>query len=277
MNSTWLSRKIKGPNAEGDPVKKKKDVKPYITYDPNDSRIQAYSDSLALYNSSNQSRVDNILSQGGWKYDTDNYTHKNYELTEKDKKSYLKENQKKLSGKKGLGYETQSGNDGIIDRASGGSSDTKAQKDLIHSHIAPVKAAPLVDTWMRSSKNISKNLPNPNYGKPYAKDKGGEVIRNFFNVPIYAKPKQEVIVRKKGVEKIPIGKLKSKSTTPRKLNNRKPSNVVYYDKPKKTSIATTGNPGSKTRYATVNKGDKRGTVYLTKSEYDKEIKNIFIK
>ena len=38
MNSTWLSRKIKGPNAEGDPVKKKKGVKPYVTYDRDDPR-----------------------------------------------------------------------------------------------------------------------------------------------------------------------------------------------------------------------------------------------
>jgi hypothetical protein len=50
MGQTWLNRRIKGPSAvggEGDPVKKKKGgVKPYVTYDRDDPRIQAHSDSL---------------------------------------------------------------------------------------------------------------------------------------------------------------------------------------------------------------------------------------
>jgi hypothetical protein len=53
MGQTWLNRRIKGPSAvggEGDPVKKKKGgVKPYVTYDRDDPRIQAHSDSLAKY------------------------------------------------------------------------------------------------------------------------------------------------------------------------------------------------------------------------------------
>jgi hypothetical protein len=64
MGQTWLNRRIKGPNAEGDPVKKKGGegdpvkkkkggVIPYVTYDRDDPRIQAHSDSLASYNNSN--------------------------------------------------------------------------------------------------------------------------------------------------------------------------------------------------------------------------------
>ena len=60
-------------------------------------------------------------------------------------------------------------------------------------------------------------------------------------------------------------------------NAETPENWVYYDKPKKTSLAITGSSGSKARYATVNRGDKKGNVYLTKEQYDKEMKNKFIK
>jgi len=287
MGQTWLNKRIKGPNAEGDPVKKKKGgVKPYVTTNPNDPRIQAHSDSLALYNSSNQFRADNILSQGGWKYDTDGNIPKNSNLTKEDKKSYLEANKKNLGNKKGLGYEIQAGNDGVIDSSIAGSSDTKAQKELIHTDIAPVSYANLVDTWWRSSKNIESykddkiiRTPNPNYGKPKAKDKDGEVIRMFFSVPIYEKPKQNVILKKKDkIKKMPIGKLpRIKSTAPKTLSNRKPENFVYYDKPKKTSLAITSSPGRKARYATVNRGDKKGNMYLTKEQYDKEMKNTFIK
>ena len=117
-----------------------------------------------------------------------------------------------------------------------------------------------------------------------------------FNLPYRPKPKQEIlpplsknkptvtksVVKKKPrpkdtISKMPIGKLKSKSTAPKKLSNRKPENFVYYDKPKKTSLAITGSPGSKARYATVNRGDKKGNKNLTKKEYDQEMKNKFIK
>ena len=39
-------------------AKKKKKIKPYVTSNPNDPRIQAYRDSLALYNNSNKSSFD---------------------------------------------------------------------------------------------------------------------------------------------------------------------------------------------------------------------------
>jgi len=67
MNSTWLSRKIKGPNAEGDPVKKKKGgVKPYQAIDMADynNRQQLYGDSLAVFNASDLFQKQVILQTG---------------------------------------------------------------------------------------------------------------------------------------------------------------------------------------------------------------------
>jgi len=46
MGQTWLNRKINGPSAIGEGDKKKGGVKPYVTHDRDDPRIQAYSDSL---------------------------------------------------------------------------------------------------------------------------------------------------------------------------------------------------------------------------------------
>ena len=46
MGQTWLNRKINGPSAIGEGDKKKGGVKPYVTYDRDDPRIQAHSDSL---------------------------------------------------------------------------------------------------------------------------------------------------------------------------------------------------------------------------------------
>jgi len=112
-------------------------------------------------------------------------------------------------------------------------------------------------TKMKPSRIISSN---------------NKTVREF---PLYDKPKQKVMLQ--SLKKMPIGKLKSKSTTPKKLSSRKPENFVYYDKPRKTSLAITHSPGSKAAYATVNRRDKKGTIYLTKKEYDKEMKNTFIK
>ncbi len=201
MNSTWLSRKIKGPNAEGDPVKKKKGVKPYQAIDMADynKRQKMYSDSLDAHLITQRFLPPPTLLYG-----------------------IVPANDPSLTGK-GKHYD----------------------KYASQTKMKPSKV--MVDFVYKTERMF----------------------------PLYDKPKQKVILP--SLEKMPIGKLKSKSTTPKKISNRKPSNFVSYDKPKKTSIANTGNPGSKTRYATVNRGDKRGTVYLTKSEYDKEMTNIFIK
>mgnify|MGYP003657187599 FL=1 len=146
----------------------------------------------------------------------------------------------------------------------------------------------------KSGESIHEHLYDTSISTYFTGDRDDSVVR--FGLPYRPKPKQEIlpplsknkptitksVVKKKPrpkdtISKMPIGKLKSKSTAPKKLSNRKPENFVYYDKPKKTSLAITGNPGSKARYATVNRGDKKGNIYLTKKEYDKEMKNTFIK
>jgi hypothetical protein len=214
MNSTWLSRKIKGPNAEGDPVKKKngKGVKPYVTYDRDDPRIQAYSDSLDAHLLTNYFEKEFKANRGYNLYNT---------------------------------FRTKSAN---IVPANTPSLTTS--KSWPYDYYAS-------QTKMKPSRIISSN---------------NKTEREF---PLYDKPKQKVMLQ--SLEKMPIGKLKSKSTTPKKLSSRKPENFVYYDKPRKTSLAITHSPGSKAAYATVNRRDKKGTIYLTKKEYDKEMKNTFIK
>lgn len=189
-----------GGLGDGDDPKKPKTVI-YNDYNKYLKAKQAYDDSLALYNASNQARVNNLLRQG-FVYDTDKGKKQNYKLTDKEKKEYQRS---LVNPKKGLQNVIQEGNDGKIDKYLGGKNDTKAQYELMHGKIAPVAIAPLVDNLWRNSPylyeydgstlpghDFDKNKPNfrknPNYGKPYAKDKNGVVIRNFFSVPIYAKP-----------------------------------------------------------------------------------------
>lgn len=180
---------------------------PIYTDNPNDPRLRAYNDSLALYQGSNQSRINNLLKQG-FKYDTDNNKPINTQLNNKDKQEFQKN--MGVNPKKGLQKIIQSGNDGKRDNAMGGDSDLKAQYELMSGKIAPIAQAPLYDAWWRKSQYLQKTnvgdlgagaiqkndkdvRPNPNYGKPLARDKNGEVIRNFFNVPIYKKPVQPVV------------------------------------------------------------------------------------
>jgi hypothetical protein len=165
---------------------------PIITSNPKDPRLKAYQDSLALYKRSNQTRVDNLLKQG-FKYDTDKNVKKNYKLSNKEKSNYQKSIG--VNKNKGLQKIVQSGNDGKIDQSVGGYADKKAQYELTHGQIAPIELADLYDSWWRSSPTLSleNNRPNPNYKKPFAKDLEGEVLRNFFHVPIYKEPIQPVI------------------------------------------------------------------------------------
>jgi hypothetical protein len=203
--------KMTGPNifANGGPGPGDgKTLPPIYTDDPR--KVQAYNDSLALYNFTNQNRVDNLLRQG-FAYDTDKSRKVNYKLTDTDKKEYQKA--EGVNPKKGLQKIIQSGNDGRIDNQLGGKRDVKAQYELMHGKIAPTEIAPLYDSWWRhnpylyNSKNMvfggderfDKDEPgfrkNPNYNKPNAKDKEGTVIRNFFEVPIYKKPVQPYILQ----------------------------------------------------------------------------------
>jgi hypothetical protein len=128
-----------------------------------------------------------------------------------DKKEYQRG--QGVNSKKGLQKIIQSGNDGKIDKLLGGKYDVKAQYELMHGKIAPTEIANLYDSWWRhdpylyNSKDMvfggderfDKDKPgfrkNPNYNKPNAKDKEGNVIRNFFGVPIYKEPVQPYILQ----------------------------------------------------------------------------------
>jgi hypothetical protein len=160
MNSTWLSRKIKGPNAEGDPVKKKngKGVKPYQAVDMADynKRQKMYSDSLDAH----------LLTK------------------------YFEEN--------------------LISKTTIVPANTPS---LTISNTYYDKYAS--QTKMKPSRIVSSN---------------NKTEREF---PLYDKPKQKVILP--SLEKMPIGKLKSKSTTPKKLESRQ--NMKMY---KQTVMGTSG-------------------------------------
>jgi len=189
---------------------KNKNIKVYTDLNKFKVANQAYQDSVALYNASNQFRVNNLLKQG-FKYDSEDF-EKNIKLTPSQKKEWQKSFN--LNTKKGLQKIIQKGNDGQIDTDIGGNFDKKPQYDLMHGTIAPVEIAPLYDSYWRHSKYLydvdnntypgseydknQKNFRmNPNYGKPNAKDKNGEAIRNFFTIPIYKKPVVKPVLEEK--------------------------------------------------------------------------------
>lgn len=242
----------------GDPppksVAKKTQIEPIYVDDKNDSRYRAYQDSLSLYNASNQARVDNLIKQG-FAYDTDSGDAP-AKLSEKEKIDFLKSYNP--SNKKGLIKIVQSGNDGLQDKGFGGSKDVKAQYELMHSGIAPESTAPLYDTYWRNSKNNPiNNKPNPKYGTASAKDKDGEVIRSFFNVPVYKKPVQPVILEKTKADYLPSKNL-MRSEEPELMPQR---NQRMIESPEyKTEIDTTNGNYQIKRFK-----DKTGKV--VKEEY----------
>lgn len=216
-------------------------IEPIYVSDKNDPRLKSYQDSLTLYKQSNQERVNNLLKQG-FAYDTDKNKIQNNIFTAKDKKTWQKSIG--VNEKKGLQKIVQSGNDGIKDNYVGGNKDIKKQNELVHGKIAPVAIAPLYDKWWRNNKYLydspygviggsevfknEKNFRvNPNYGKPNAKDKAGEVIRNFFEVPIYKKPAQPVVYRKKETS-VPV----PKSTPVKQTTKSNKVEPIYVTDPK---------------------------------------------
>lgn len=198
MNSTWLSRKIKGPNAEGDPVKKKKGgVKPYIAKDDADyaKRTQMYNDSLAAYNATQN--IINTLKTPNMIVEDNAYTGHNYYTNAEGSTGDLNSEP----------YESYSGVKGVA-------------QDI------------------KTLKRTEKSLGNTESVKSKMYYDGGG-LDSTFELPYRPKPKQEIlpplsknkptitknIVKKKPrpkdtISKMPIGKLKSKSTTPKKLKSR---------------------------------------------------------
>jgi hypothetical protein len=218
MGQTWLNRRIKGPNAEGDPVKKKKGgegdpvkkkggVIPYVTYDRDDPRIQAHSDSLASYNSSNNEYYEQF------KYEDDRMR-----ASEAAYESRLSDEDRAWLKSKGVEYKPEPllSKQEIISRGrkwaepvtdvkydSGGGDPSKQW------HYVNYK--PRTATT-RSFGGVAPGTP----GHSSMKNKSIKPTSfihgdGYVDAVFFDKPKQEVIL--KDLEKMPIRKLKSESTS----------------------------------------------------------------
>ena len=275
MGQTWLNRKIKGPSAvggEGDPPKKKGGVIPYITYDRDDPRIQAHSDSLASYNNSNNEYYENIK----WQDEKRNASEAAYE-------SGLSDDMREFRRSHGYEYKPTP----ILSKQEYVSRGRKWAQPVTDVYYNSGGGNPSEQThyinpnttdWRKYGGEVAPGTPGHSSMKNKS-IKPTSFIQSdgYVGAVFFDKPKQEVIL--KGLEKMPIRKLKSNYNTPEKLSNRKPETLstAYYDKPRKTSLAVTGHPGSKKQYATVNRQDKKGTVFLNKAEYKQETQKIFLK
>ena len=292
MKKTWLSRKINGitmqgePGEPGEPAKDKKSgVKPYITYNPNDPRIQAYSDSLSVHNQyKNKIQPDYKITSTSWNSKVAKQEYQKLATKRDANDDYIYEPleesnrvQDAVRAKYRGQWEKLKGSRGVIgspyEKLSRQMSEevTKAGKpfwDIVNQRQAEVgKDNNEMGARMRylksqhettkdnqlkfefnkpdSSFNVKgmtpvswdktvvegnsyytgkHNVVNNKYGKTFgARVEGtGSDVKNPDSVtysPKFEKPTQRVILREK-IEKMPIGKLKSKSTTPNKLGNR---------------------------------------------------------
>ena len=207
MGQTWLNRRIKGPNAEGDPVKKKKGgVKPYQAIDMADynNRQQLYGDSLAVFNASEN--IKNRFAEGLRPGET--FTEESVSKTSNtaDWEDSLKQ----------------------LDDFS------KFKKDVLVLEKSKVKPTSTSEFW---NKKRVEDLPI--FSNPFTEKSNTSKDVLAFNAPNYDKPKQKIlpppatkkkstitksVVKKKRpqdtISKMPIGKSKSKSTTPKKLKSR---------------------------------------------------------
>jgi len=282
IGQTWLNRRIKGPNAEGDPVKKKngKGVKPYQAIDMADynNRQQLYSDSLSA-NIATENIAKTIKSQssGDW-FEGTNIRGESVEtgtINPNDKSPYRvsRKRGQSLRGLTGFGFSDEG--DSNVDRALmsdnaadavgaffGFSDDKPKSKPIsnntgLYKNYSSVKG---IGSSINELKRTDKSLGTSNKESHYRKKrKSGETAREYlkdtsitgfltadhddsvfgFNLPYRPKPKQEIlpplsknkptitksIVKKKPrpkdtISKMPIGKLESKSTTPKKLKSR---------------------------------------------------------
>jgi len=264
MNSTWLSRKIKGPNAEGDPVKKKngKGVKPYQAVDMSDynKRQQMYSDSLSA-NIATQNIAKTIKSQSGgdWnKFENNWYDRSDGRITT----PYEVLRKEPISLNELMGFSDDK------PKSKPTSSNTN-----LYKNYSSVKG---IGSSINELKRTDKSLGTSNKESYYTKKiKSGETDTEYFkdtsisgfltgdhddsiiwfDLPYRPKPKQEIlpplatkkkstitksVVKKKPrpkdtISKMPIGKLKSKSTTPKKLKSRENMNMY-----KQTVMGTSG-------------------------------------
>ena len=253
MGQTWLNRRIKGPNAEGDPVKKKKGgVKPYITYDPNDPRIQAYSDSLSVHNQY-EHMIQPDYKTTSTKWNSNNAKNEYKELNKKYNK-YIDYEYEPLSKLQGKTYNKEAYAHAFEEQRNRGKEHekdavnikkrmqylTSAHRTTTSNQIKYKFDEPESSfnvkgmTPVSWDKTVVKgkshytggyNVVNNKYGSVFgekASNDSGSYSKKPDSVtysPKFKKPTQRVILREK-IEKMPIGKLKSKSTTPNKLGNR---------------------------------------------------------
>ena len=256
MNSTWLSRKIKGPNAEGDPVKKKKGVKPYQAIDMADynKRQQMYSDSLSA-NIATQNIAKTIKSQSGGDWTDDLYLKKFDTLGDTPYKTSGTTSSFELDANRALGALFGFSDDKPKSKPT--SNNTNLYKN--YSSVKGIGSS--INELKRTDKSLGVSGKQSNYlKKDYYFSTQNPVTEYFddsiimFNLPYRPKPKQEILppptTKKKStttksvakkkrpkdtISKMPIGKLKSKSTTPKKLESRQ--NMKMY---KQSVIGTSG-------------------------------------
>jgi hypothetical protein len=287
MKKTWLSRRINGITMQGEPTKDKKSgVKPYITYDPNDPRIQAYSDSLNVYNQYQHKIQPDLKESTSW--DSKAAEEEHQKLSEKagayfdyiygELNPKLQENNKYINkkykpqldnfkaskGVEGGAYENtfdkmsterRSLNKPVYDEIKNRAAEVKEDETAIKQRMKYLHSSHVKTTNNQinfdfdkpdSSFNVNGMKPvswdktvvegdpyytgmysvvDNKYGRTFGKkiEGTGSYVKGSDFVtysPNFKKPTQKVILREKGIEKMPIGKLKSKSSMPEKLKGR---------------------------------------------------------
>jgi len=255
---TWLNRKIQGPRQVGGGDKKKGGVKPYVTYDRDDPRIQSHSDSLASYNNSNNEYYEQF------KYEDDRNR-----AGEAEYQSRLSDEDREWQRARGVEYKPEPllSKQEIISRgrkwaepvtnvkyASDGGDPSKKRHYMNYTPpTATTRPAGVVGPGTPGYSSMKNKSIKPTSFI----QRDGYVKAVFFD-----KPKQEVIL--KGLEKMPILKGSSKLASPkiidRKSTSRKFTTSLYNPNPKKNSA-------DYKKYGEVNFGDRRGNKVLNKDQF----------
>ena len=255
---TWLNRKIQGPRQVGGGDKKKGGVKPYVTYDRDDPRIQSRSDSLASYNNSNNEYYEQF------KYEDDRMraSAAAYEST-------LSDEDREWQRSRGYEYKPEP----LLSKQEIISRGRKWAQPVTKVKYAsdggdPSKKWNYINTNTTDFRKYGGGVApgTPGYSsmknksiKPTSFIKGDGYVEAVF----FDKPKQEVIL--KGLEKMPILKGSSKLASPkiidRKSTSRKFTTSLNNPNPKKNSAAYK-------KYGEVNYGDGTGNKVVNKAEFE---------
>ena len=259
MGQTWLNRKINGPSAIGEGDKKKGGVKPYVTYDRDDPRIQAHSDSLASYNNSNNEYYENIK----WQDEKMNASGARYWAR-------LSDEDKEWERSKGVEYKPTP----ILSKQEYVSRGRKWAQPVTKVKYGsdggdPSKKSHHVSGHSTDISNYGGTVPLGTPGRSSMKNKSIKPTSfiqgdGYVDAVFFDKPKQKVIL--KGLEKMPILKGSTKLASPkiidRKSTSRKFTTSLKNPNPKKNSAAYK-------KYGEVNFGDGRGNQVVNKAEFNK--------